>query len=598
MPGGKGPSQSGNITQTTVNPTQQAQLPFLVGQPGNGINGWGGAATLARTDPLQYFPGQTLAQDSSLFSGYNALAGAGNGLSNSLIPVGNGAFLNAATGGMGIGNSPAYPGLNQIAFGNSAPQGANTTLASELGTLGLGNYSNAAGNASAISALAGQIPGAVAPYGDVLAKNAAGAGGLVSPYTQALTSDSGIGSTVSPFAGDLRAWAALAAQNPASGMLTKEAQGGFLGQNPYIQGEFNAAASPVTRAYQTATAPQTDSNFEAAGRYGSGALANARSQNEQNLGLSLGNLASNLYGQDYANERGLMTQAQQTLGNQYLSGINTGVGAETNAGSMLTNAINSAIGANSAAGNLALGAGGLANSAASAGGNLALGAGEAGIGGLTNAANVQNAGLNATTGAASAAGGLNAGNLAAENSALGAIQSGYDTGNLAALKSLLLEPSLLGANLLPAQTQVSAGQGLTSLEQAQLNDAAQRFYGNEQAPWQSLTQYMNLVGQPTTGSSSVTSPLLGPNPLSSALGTGLGAMQLLGPSGLGLLGGGGAMSLGAPTAFSSIPAGGFGLGTAVDIGGAGLGDVAGTVAPITSGAGKGLSDILPFSLFG
>lgn len=121
--------------------------------------------------------------------------------------------------------------------------------------------------------------------------------------------------------------AAAAGNNPASNLLLQSANGNFLNANPFVNRMYGAASDAVRRQYMTATAPQTDSAFEGAGRYGSGAAMNARSQNEQNLGSTLGNLASNIYGQNYANERGLQQQAQSTLGSQYLSGI----GAQTQA---------------------------------------------------------------------------------------------------------------------------------------------------------------------------------------------------------------------------------------------------------------------------
>lgn len=82
--------------------------------------------------------------------------------------------------------------------------------------------------------------------------------------------------------------------------------------NPWLDDTFKAGAGAVTRAYQTATAPQTAGAFERAGRYGSGSYNNAVKNNELDLGASLNNLAAGIYGNNYQQERGnQMTAAGQ-----------------------------------------------------------------------------------------------------------------------------------------------------------------------------------------------------------------------------------------------------------------------------------------------
>ena len=87
--------------------------------------------------------------------------------------------------------------------------------------------------------------------------------------------------------------------------LAKTLRGAYLdpSTNPYIRGVVDAAARPVTDAYQRATAPQTDYNFANAGRYGSGAMLGARSQNKDNLSRALAEQSADIYGQNYANKR-------------------------------------------------------------------------------------------------------------------------------------------------------------------------------------------------------------------------------------------------------------------------------------------------------
>jgi hypothetical protein len=148
----------------------------------------------------------------------------------------------------------------------------------------------------------------------------------------------------------------------------------------------------------------------------------------------------------------------------------------------------------------------------------------------------------------------------------------------------------MGSNYTPINEMISGGQGLTGISQQQINDLVNRFYGNQQAPWQQAAEYMNLIGNPQTGSSTTTTPILGPNPTSSALGT-LGSVASLGNN-LGLFGGGagaaGALGAGAagdfvPTIFgSSVDA-----GTAASLAGSGLlaggADASAAAAPLALG---------------
>lgn len=98
--------------------------------------------------------------------------------------------------------------------------------------------------------------------------------------------------------------------NPGSAAFSNFANGSML-NNPYQSAALNSANDAITRAYQTATAPQTASAFEGSGRYGSGAYNQAVGQNEQNLATQLGNtdasMLSNLYQQNMGN---MLTGAQ------------------------------------------------------------------------------------------------------------------------------------------------------------------------------------------------------------------------------------------------------------------------------------------------
>lgn len=108
--------------------------------------------------------------------------------------------------------------------------------------------------------------------------------------------------------------------SPAKDYLTKVLGGDYLNSNPYLDKMYNAASDAVTRQYETATAPDIDSAAELGGRYGSGTQSNAKSQAEQNLGLTLDKLAANIYGTDYENERALQSAAANTAQTGYDTG--------------------------------------------------------------------------------------------------------------------------------------------------------------------------------------------------------------------------------------------------------------------------------------
>jgi len=95
--------------------------------------------------------------------------------------------------------------------------------------------------------------------------------------------------------------------------LTETAQGQFLHpeSNPYLRGTFNAAATDLTNAYRTATAPSIQAQASRMGQFGSSAMNEALALEQYGLGRNLENLASNIYGGNYQQERGRMAGAQQ-----------------------------------------------------------------------------------------------------------------------------------------------------------------------------------------------------------------------------------------------------------------------------------------------
>lgn len=87
----------------------------------------------------------------------------------------------------------------------------------------------------------------------------------------------------------------------ATGFLNDQLSGKYLSpnSNPYLASMEQAAADPVIRQYQMATAPQTDSAAEMGNRYGSGYQAAMQGNNQYGLGQALQNLSNNFYGQAY-----------------------------------------------------------------------------------------------------------------------------------------------------------------------------------------------------------------------------------------------------------------------------------------------------------
>jgi len=84
--------------------------------------------------------------------------------------------------------------------------------------------------------------------------------------------------------------------------------GGYLDprSNPYLQSAVGGALQDVGRAYAESVAPQLQSEFVGAGRYGSGLQQAAESLSRQDLARQMGNIASNMYGQAYESERDRM----------------------------------------------------------------------------------------------------------------------------------------------------------------------------------------------------------------------------------------------------------------------------------------------------
>lgn len=85
-------------------------------------------------------------------------------------------------------------------------------------------------------------------------------------------------------------------ESAAQGNIQQTLNGDFLNSNPYLDATYDQAAGKVRSSL--------DSQFNSAGRLNSGQHFNA-------MGDALGNLGTQIYGQNYQNERGRQVQAAQ-----------------------------------------------------------------------------------------------------------------------------------------------------------------------------------------------------------------------------------------------------------------------------------------------
>jgi len=105
--------------------------------------------------------------------------------------------------------------------------------------------------------------------------------------------------------------------------LLGAARGDYLdpASNPYLQSTYNQAARGLTDAYSTGTAAQTDAAAARAGALGGSAYNQQTAMNQYGLGRNLSDLATDIYGGNYQQERqrqltaaaGLPTFNQQQL---------------------------------------------------------------------------------------------------------------------------------------------------------------------------------------------------------------------------------------------------------------------------------------------
>lgn len=104
-----------------------------------------------------------------------------------------------------------------------------------------------------------------------------------------------------------------------SSELRKAAGGAYLDPetNPWLRGMYDQSAQRIGEAYQTGTAAQTDAAAARARAFGGTGYQERVSQNDRDLGRTLSEYATNLYGGAYQTERDRQQQAQQALFGAY-----------------------------------------------------------------------------------------------------------------------------------------------------------------------------------------------------------------------------------------------------------------------------------------
>lgn len=109
--------------------------------------------------------------------------------------------------------------------------------------------------------------------------------------------------------------------------LRRTGRGDFLNSNPYLDQMFGQAAGRVGKQFSKSVLPNIASMFSGAGRFGSNQMAEGVGAATDSFGDTMRGLASDIYGNNYANERQLMQDASSKLGAFGLQGAGINLGA-------------------------------------------------------------------------------------------------------------------------------------------------------------------------------------------------------------------------------------------------------------------------------
>jgi hypothetical protein len=521
-------SKSTPSTSTTIqqNPLGQAQVPFLTSL-------WGAGQGMAGLNGAPAAGGDLLSALQALAGGNAAAAGPS---STGLVPGANfdiGSILGGTFGQGGYAGGPQIGALTGwapgaigegTAFGNDLLNAAGlagnvqpyqNSLAG-IGTAAMGLFPQARSVYDQLTQMGGQVTQQLGGYAssaaDALSRLSgtaqAGLTGLGSSAIDAISglSPSAIGAGVPAEQGLLANAGMAISGNPIYDSLRGLASGAYVdpSRNPALPGVIQAATQPLVNQYMTATAPGTTGSAEAAGRYGSGVMANQQGQNEFNLGQALGTTTSGIVNNAYNTGLNAMLGAGSALGSAYNTGVGNVTGALSNMGSLaqqgVTAAGNLLSNAYQTGGNLynqgySLG-GNLENQAYTTAGNLLNQGYQTGGNLYTNAAgalgNLANTGLGAASNAYSQAGSLGLSGLSGLVQALTggaqATNAGYTTGG----------NMLTGAGQIANTGQIGLG-GIAQMAPDLANFPLSQLSSAFNSVWAPIQNYGALLGSPVGG---------------------------------------------------------------------------------------------------
>ena len=104
------------------------------------------------------------------------------------------------------------------------------------------------------------------------------------------------------------------AVNPAAQETARIAFGGELGQNPFLESQFNRAANVAGENFRENVIPGMDTEYAQAGRSGGMRYAGERNRAEDAYGRQINDLANQVYGGQYNTDLARRDQALQQLG--------------------------------------------------------------------------------------------------------------------------------------------------------------------------------------------------------------------------------------------------------------------------------------------
>jgi hypothetical protein len=264
----------------------------------------------------------------------------------------------------------------------------------------------------------------------------------------------------SQYAGDPRMGALPASENFArygmqsgaagANQLAATAQGNFLGSNPYLDQVYDTAAGRAGEQFQENVMPGINATFGQGGRTGGGIHQEMMGNATRQFGRDLQGLAGDIYAPAYESERDRMVQAGQ-------GGANVGLGAGGLGVDAFGQYNNADLGRRTLGSNLYLGERQLGQQAAGMMGDIGSQYGQLGLGGLDA--------MNTLYG--------NIGQNQFRAGSLTPTYSGLEYGNMDRL--------------------IGVGDRMQGQAQDIIGGNMQRWGFEQQAPWDSLNNYANIV---------------------------------------------------------------------------------------------------------